>query len=409
MKQQKKTLYNFDSILQYFDTNVKLKMIYKEAPFPKAKSERRFINITRKYILGAIKNYKYSANVIFKKGKDKEFIYNVIKQKKYCFSKMLKSNAYQVLKEYLEKHKEHKEYDSWVSKNRITIVIDKMECERTTNNFEKSKRLHKAENGHYLINLVFVVGDDKEIYPLNSVLYDPECDKTSIEVASEMVKECIEFIKDSGIELNRIGFSGDREFLAHIIFDYFSEYDQSRIKCVTGAKSNTVFYSNDGFKYNGDYLKNYLFHHYLSVFKYSTRLDGWCIKHNKPRYKYWTAIRRSNFGIVRIVVFIEADKELTENNYKNNMHILINFGANMNAIQMIETYRGHRWQIEVFHKDWKQVIEIVKSYTGLSFVGLSNHYILRTLSYLYLAKYIANKKSWKGTIGQNKRKFVMLM
>lgn len=340
------------------------------------------------------------------KKKDKDFFYNAIKNKNYEFNKLLKSCSYKILTNYLDKHKEHKEYDSWVSKNYITLVIDKMECERTTNGFEKSKKLHKAENGHYLINLCFVIGDDKEIYPLESVLYDPDCGETSIDVSKRIVYNALQFIKDSGISLNRIRFSADREFLNHKILDIF--YGKFKeVKCVMAAKINTVIYNKHGCKSNVSELKTKLFYNHLDDFKYSSQFDTWTERHKRRRCKYFTLKRKTNFGFVRILAVVNADVELTEENYKDHIKIFINPNANMTSTQMVATYRGHRWYIEVFHKDLKQNIEIVKSYRGLSFIGLRNHYILRVLSYLVLVLYKNLKKTWKNTIGKTKRSIVM--
>jgi hypothetical protein len=174
-------------------------------------------------------------------------------------------------------------------------------------------------------------------------------------------------------------------------------------------KKNTVIYNKHGCKSNVDELKQKLFENHIDDFKYSSQFDDWTKKHNKPRYKYITMIRKTNFGIVRIVAFVDSDVELTEKNYKKHIHILINPNANMTAIQMIKTYRGHRWHIEVFHKDLKQNIEIVKSYRGLSFIGLKNHYILRVISYLILVRYKSLKHSWKQSIGKMKRTVAMRM
>jgi hypothetical protein len=104
---------------------------------------------------------------------------------------LLKGEGYYVLEDYLRQHKEHSHYDSWVSRHQITIVIDKMECSRTTSNFEKSKKLYKSENGHYLINRCFVVGDSEELFIVDSVLYDNTCGKSSVSVAQNMLQELI--------------------------------------------------------------------------------------------------------------------------------------------------------------------------------------------------------------------------
>lgn len=404
-----KTSNNLDFIIQNLGIKVKLKEIYDEALYPKSFSKRRFEKIFSQYIKGALKNYSYTANILFEQRKNKDFFYNAIKNKNYDFCKVLKDCSYKVLNEYLDKHKEHKQYDSWVSKNYITLVIDKMECERTTGNFEKSKKLYKADNGHYLINLCFVIGDDKVIYPIETVLYDNECGKSSIDIAERMLKDCVRVIVDSGIPLNRIRFSADREFLNHKILDIFKEYGIKDIKCVLAGKLNTVIYNKYDIKSNVRELKSKLYKEKLDDFKYSVQLDNWCSKHNRPRYKYYTFIRKSNFGSVRIVAFYDDSIELTDTNYNDNLHILLNPGANMTGIQMIVTCRGHRWHIEVYHKDLKQNIEIVSSYRGLSFIGLRNHYILRILSYLVLVRSLSLKGSWKRTIGKTKRSIVMLM
>lgn len=398
-----------DEMLDKLDTKVKLNGIFEEADYPKTLSKTRFINITEKYIKGGIENYKHTANVIFNNKKNREFFYREIKNKNYNFGYLLKDTSKDIIRERLKELNLHNEYDSFVSRNYITVVIDKMECERTTDNFEKNKKLHKAENGHYLINLCFVIGDDKEIYPFNSVLYDPDCGKTSIDIAREMVLELLDLIKESGIELNRVRFSADREFLNEKILSLFYNKDFEVIKCVIPAKKNTVYYNKNGIKSNMEELKEKLFYERLDDFKYSTQLDTWASNHDRPRYKYYTLIRFTNFGKVRIVAFFDSSKRLTEDNFHKHIIILINPNANMTAIQMIKTLRGHRWHIEVFHKDLKQNLEIVKSYRGLDFIGLRNHYILRVYSYLVLSYYIHLKSSWKKTIGILKRYIAMQM
>ncbi len=397
-----KTLFKtFRSILQFFGLDVKLKKIYNETSYPKVKKVKNFINLIKTYILGAIFYYNCSANTIFEKDNDKKVFYNLIKQKKYDFSKLLVSQGFNLLHYYLEKHKHHKKYDSWSSDNILTLVIDKMECPRTSGNHEKSKKLYKSKNGHYLINLALVVGDNKELFDLNSVLYDPDCNKTSIEVALEMLQEVITFIKTHNIEMNRIRFSADREFLTKEVVNFCKD---ENLSFITRAKNNTVFIDGD-FKFNTRWLKGFLFHICFEDFRMSTQLNSWSDKHKKPRYKYWSKVFQSNYGAVKVVAVIESEKEITLKNFNRAIQILLCFNINMTAIQIIECYRGQRWQVEVFHKSWKRDIEVVKSYIGLSFIGLKNHYIFRALSYLYLAKYRYDKGSWKGTIGQNKKKF----
>ena len=191
-----KTLNNkIESILRYFQLEVKLKKIYTDTVFPKVKSVLRFVSMIKDYIISAMKFCNFSANTIFIDNKVKKCFYNLIKQKKYDFSKLLLEQSYALLDDFLEEHKKHKEYDSWVSRNRITIVIDKMECPRTTGNFEKSKKLYNSDNGHYLINIAFVIGDSKYIFDINSVLYDPDCDKTSVRIAFEMLKIVLNILR----------------------------------------------------------------------------------------------------------------------------------------------------------------------------------------------------------------------
>ena len=55
--------------------------------------------------------------------------------------------------------------------------------------------------------------------------------------------------------MNRIRFSADREFLANYITDYCIE---NKVRFVTRAKSNTVFYDGD-FKFNYKISLSYLF------------------------------------------------------------------------------------------------------------------------------------------------------
>ncbi len=375
------------------------------AVFPKVKSVKRFIKIIEIYILFALETYKFSANTIFTNSADKKCFYNLIKQDKYNFSNLLLEQSCEILKDFLEKHKNHKCYDSWVSRNRITIVVDKMECPRTTSNFEKSKKLYKSDNGHYLINIAFVIGDSRYIFDLNSVLYDPDCGKSSIKVAYDMIIDCIEYLNSHCIEMNRIRLCVDREFLTKYIKNYCSA---KGVSFITRAKSNTVFYDAD-FKFNSRFLKEYLYHICLDDFKQSVQLDSWSKKHNRPYYDYWTRIFGSNFGNVRVVAVKTRGKYLDNKNYKRNIHILISFCTELNAVQIIETYKGQRWQVEVFHKSYKNDLECVTSYVGKSFIGLMNHYILRAIGHLYLSKYRLDKTSWKYTIGKAKRYFSMLM
>lgn len=391
-------------IIDFFDPKGKLKKTYHDAPFPKVKSKKRFIKLIMEYIFGVMHQYKVSANTIFDKSKDAKAFYKLIKQDKYDFSDLLTKQSYQLLGNYLDQFKKHKCYDSWCTNHRITIVLDKMECPRTSGNHEKSKKLHKSENGHYLINLAIVVGDNKSLFDLDSLLYDPECGRSSIEIALEMLKKCVSFVKSRDIDMDRFRFTADREFLTKEIVGYCKE---ENLRFVTRAKGNTVFYDSD-FKFNARWLKRILYKYFQDDFKTSSQLDSWSHRHKKPKYEYWSGIYDSNFGKVKVVAVKVKDRKLTDSNYGKGLHILISFDPSMTAVQIIQTYKGQRWQIEVFHRSYKRDIEVVTSYIGLSFIGLRNHYILRSISYLYLAKIKCDKASWKNTIGQIKRQFSKL-
>jgi len=166
-----KTTKKLTSILSFFNPKIKLSKFYDEIPSPKVEKKSRFVRFVLDYIIAGIFYYFISVNSLFESRSDKECFYNILKQEKYDFSKLLKGEGYYVLEDYLRQHKEHSHYDSWVSRHQITIVIDKMECSRTTSNFEKSKKLYKSENGHYLINRCFVVGDSEELYGLKIIFF----------------------------------------------------------------------------------------------------------------------------------------------------------------------------------------------------------------------------------------------
>jgi hypothetical protein len=206
--------------------------------------------------------------------------------------------------------------------------------------------------------------------------------------------------------MNRFHIVVDGEFINKSIIKYCVN---TSLAYVTRAKNNTIFY--DGyFKFNAKWLKDYLFYCCLDDFKRSSELDNWCKKHKgRPNYKYWTKIFGSNFGSVRVVAVILADKELTKSNYRHNIVILFCTNTSLNSIRIIKIYKGQRWQIEVFHRSLKQDFDIVTGYIGTRFIGLRNHYSLRCLSHLYLSKYISLKKSWKGKIGKTKWRFAFLM
>jgi hypothetical protein len=211
-----------------------------------------------------------------------------------------------------------------------------------------------------------------------------------------MIEELLYRAKNEGYDLKDICVLADRAYLCEAMYKMCLKYGMT-FTCK--LKRNTILIDELGNTTNVEVWINQEWNNNLKGFKNSIQLSDWCRKHKVPDVCYKSKTFQTNFmGKVKVVMAIDEDAKK-----QDEVKVYVSTDLNKSAVMIIREYREIRWIIEIFHRSVKQDIEVEKSYQGRKFIGITNHNVLKCITYLILMKWKKEHRKSTWSIGQVKR------
>lgn len=383
--------------------------------FNQVKKEKRmkscceFINLTIRYIFMTIILYDTTINSSIENNKHNK-IYSMLKNKHYDFSSILTGLSYDFIEKLFEDYKGKDA--SYISRNRLHLIFDPSNKLHSGKKIEKTRKLYGSSSPTNFDGIAFkgltLVGSYKGlIFPIDAMLDDPDLKKhTPNEVLKDMLYKLLFRLQQLGYDTSTIRFSADREFLNWELVQLLRYFG---VSVVLKAKKNTKLslIGLDIPHYSAIEWAELVVTKDLGSCNNSS-LNQYLSKRDKEPLYYCVKDFHCDCGNVRAWVFYDDKaKELVgTNDFWKHVEVFICTDANMRAKEVYEEYHKHRWSIEVpYHKGLKSEIEVEKSYQGRTFTGHNNQWILKTISMFILFYENIQRKSWRLSYKELKRKY----